>query len=83
MRLIAEVCIWLIAICVVAYFSMIILATAKVEAQGTFDHNQCQYPARPTNPIDGCDNSDPSMPEAVVKGEAETPMSQNIVTEGK
>lgn len=28
----------------------------------TFDHDQCQYPQRTTNPPDGCDNSDPCDP---------------------
>jgi len=27
-----------------------------------FDHTQCQYPDRTTNPVDGCDNSDPCDP---------------------
>lgn len=33
-----------------------------------FDHNQCQYPMRASNPPDGCDNSDPADPTQV-KGE--------------
>ena len=39
---------------------------AQISAQ-TFDHSQCQYPDRTTNPVDGCDNSDPCDP-ANVKG---------------
>ena len=31
----------------------------------TFDHSQCQYPYRWSNPADGCDNSDPAVPECV------------------
>lgn len=27
-----------------------------------FDHSLCQYPARTTNPPDGCDNTDPCDP---------------------
>lgn len=56
-----------------------------------FDHAQCQYPARLSNPPDGCDNSDPACGE-IIKGaercpadespqvpvEPENPMSQNI-----
>lgn len=33
----------------------------------TFDHSQCQYPDRTTNPDIGCDNSDPCDP-AQTKG---------------
>lgn len=33
-----------------------------------FDHSQCQYPSRTTNPPDGCDNSDPANPYCAVKG---------------
>lgn len=32
-------------------------------AAQAFDHSQCQYPDRTTNPADGCDNSDPCDPE--------------------
>ena len=32
-----------------------------------FDHTLCQYPLRSTNPIDGCDNSDPAIPECQIK----------------
>lgn len=32
-----------------------------------FDHSNCQYPDRTTNPADGCDNSDPCDP-AQTKG---------------
>lgn len=39
---------------------------ATVQAQ-SFDHSQCQYPDRTSNPVDGCDNSDPCDP-ANVKG---------------
>ncbi len=37
-----------------------------VQAQ-VFDHSNCQYPDRTTNPANGCDNSDPCDP-ANVKG---------------
>jgi hypothetical protein len=36
-----------------------------------FDHSQCQYPDRTTNPIDGCDNSDPCDPAATKGGSGE------------
>lgn len=31
----------------------------------TFTHENCQYPDRWTNPVDGCDNSDPAVPECI------------------
>lgn len=34
----------------------------------TFDHMQCQYPYRSTNPPNGCDNSDPCDPLDAIKG---------------
>lgn len=30
-----------------------------------FDHTNCQYPERWSNPADGCDNSDPAVPECI------------------
>jgi len=30
-----------------------------------FDHSDCQYPDRWSNPADGCDNSDPAVPECI------------------
>lgn len=39
---------------------------STVQAQ-SFDHSQCQYPDRTSNPVNGCDNSDPCDP-ANVKG---------------
>ena len=29
------------------------------------DHSNCQYPDRWSNPVDGCDNSDPAVPECI------------------
>lgn len=37
-------------------------------ASTEFDHSQCQYPDRTTNPPNGCDNSDPCDPQSAVKG---------------
>lgn len=34
----------------------------------SFDHSKCQYPNRLSNPIDGCDNSDPARPECMKFG---------------
>lgn len=33
-----------------------------------FDHSDCQYPERLSNPPDGCDNSDPARPECMKFG---------------
>lgn len=33
--------------------------------QPAFDHSKCQYPDRWTNPVNGCDNSDPAVPECI------------------
>lgn len=35
------------------------------EAQAPFSHANCQYPDRWTNPPNGCDNSDPAVPECI------------------
>lgn len=40
-------------------------------ADKPFDHNLCQYPTRTTNPVDGCDNSDPCDPANVKGGSGE------------
>lgn len=37
-----------------------------------FDHSNCQYPLRQSNPVDGCDNSDPADPIAAAKGGTES-----------
>ena len=41
----------------------------------SFDHSQCQYPARATNPVDGCDNTDPACPE-LIKGATTCPADE-------
>lgn len=38
---------------------------ASASQTTAFDHSNCQYPDRWTNPIDGCDNSDPAVPECI------------------
>jgi len=30
-----------------------------------FDYSNCQYPNRWSNPVDGCDNSDPAVPSCI------------------
>lgn len=34
-------------------------------SKAAFDHSNCQYPDRWSNPADGCDNSDPAVPECI------------------
>lgn len=52
--------------------------TQPASASPSFDHSQCQYPARTTNPPDGCDNSDPANPYCAVKGLPENCDDPNI-----
>lgn len=47
------------------------VAGASSPAQG-FDHSVCQYPDRLSNPVDGCDNTDPACPE-IAKGALKCP----------
>lgn len=39
--------------------------TQPASASQTLDHSNCQYPDRWSNPADGCDNSDPAVPECI------------------
>lgn len=48
------------------------LNSQPVSAQSlVFDHSNCQYPNRLSNPPDGCDNSDPARPECMKFGTEE------------
>jgi len=38
------------------------------ESVKAFDHSECQYPNRITNPANGCDNSDWSDPTCIKYG---------------
>lgn len=91
---------WLIVIAfVIAGFVLFVAVIKSAEAATVteppaaveFDHSNCQYPDRTTNPPDGCDNTDPCDPSTVKGGSGdcapaleppkpETPMSQNIET---
>lgn len=44
---------------------LIPVAKAETPAPVQFDHSNCQYPDRWSNPVDGCDNSDPAVPECI------------------
>lgn len=51
--------------------AFVVWLAVQVEAnvqEAPFDHSQCQYPERSTNPPNGCDNSDPCDPQDAVKG---------------
>lgn len=37
----------------------------NAQQAASFDHSGCQYPDRWSNPVDGCDNSDPAVPECI------------------
>lgn len=50
------------ALLVWGYIALVPPASAAVPA---FDHSNCQYPDRWSNPPDGCDNSDPAVPECI------------------
>lgn len=39
--------------------------TQPASAAQPFDHSNCQYPDRWSNPANGCDNSDPAVPECI------------------
>ena len=62
-----------------------VLSTAQAQTAATpeFDHSNCQYPNRETNPPNGCDNSDPACPETIKYGYDCQPTSQTPVVEQK
>lgn len=49
--------------------NLLIPASAQVnsttETKEPFNHSDCQYPDRWSNPPNGCDNSDPAVPECI------------------
>lgn len=53
------------ALLVWGYIALVPPASAAVPE---FDHSNCQYPNRLSNPPDGCDNSDPARPECMKFG---------------
>lgn len=50
---------------VIFVFGIVIGQSLLGSASAEFDHSQCQYPNRWSNPSDGCDNTDPAVPECV------------------
>lgn len=59
----------------IAYFLLIEDSAGAVKSQPVsevvFDHSNCQYPNRLSNPANGCDNSDPARPECMKFGTEE------------
>jgi hypothetical protein len=52
------------------------LQPVSASQSAPFDHSQCQYPTRTTNPPNGCDNSDPCDPIKTKNGSGDCePMS--------
>lgn len=52
----------------IAIFLWLDSSNRTTYAAPAFDHSQCQYPERQSNPPDGCDNSDPARPECMKIG---------------
>lgn len=53
----------------------LMIQSHTVGAVEAFDHSICQYPIRLSNPINGCDNSDPPNPECIKFGTEECNIS--------
>jgi len=47
------------------YVALVPPAGAAAAEPVPFDHSNCQYPERWSNPPTGCDNSDPAVPECI------------------
>lgn len=59
-----------LAVLVVTFISLLLPSQNPTQpasaSQGVvFDHSNCQYPDRWSNPANGCDNSDPAVPECI------------------
>lgn len=52
----------------VVVFAILFLWHDLARGLAPFDHANCQYPERASNPPDGCDNSDPARPECMKLG---------------
>lgn len=72
----------IIAVAVAAAIAMFIWLdqsgkTTYAAAQPVFDHSNCQYPNRLSNPPDGCDNTDPARPECMKFGTEDCSLPYN------
>lgn len=62
-------------------FALQVVSRTQAESAAVvFDHSQCQYPDRLSNPANGCDNSDPACPLETKGGSCENyqPTAQEI-----
>lgn len=70
--------IWIVAFIAIVGVGLFIDSglSRSAHAEVPFDHSNCQYPERLSNPVDGCDNSDPARPECMKFGteDCSTPM---------
>lgn len=54
--------------CLAVAISLIFYGAFRAGAlEQPFDHTQCRYPDRESNPIDACDNSTPNDPSCTIK----------------
>lgn len=56
----------IILVCITVF--VILSVSSQQATQQVFDHSQCQYPNRLSNPPNGCDNSDFADPECIHYG---------------
>lgn len=57
----------LLALVLAFCMAVLFYAIATAADQTTLDHAFCQYPSRESNPPESCDNTDPAIPETVIK----------------
>lgn len=64
---IIPIVVMVVAVAVTAWLAWFFLFEDRevARAAAPFDHSNCQYPTRSSNPPNGCDNSDPAVPECV------------------
>lgn len=49
-------------------WGLVAYSLANATEPVVFDHSNCQYPDRASNPPDGCDNTDPACPLEIKGG---------------
>lgn len=78
---------WILFVVAALFLFYAVLAqaapAASSQSPAPFDHSNCQYPNRETNPPNGCDNSDPACPETIKYGYDCQPTPQTPVVEQK
>lgn len=63
------------------YLGITVRPTEAQDNSSAFDHSQCQYPNRPTNLPEGCDNSDLCDPTNIKDGGDCASLPQNPIIE--